>query len=426
MPATPDASARRRLVHALYLLVSTAVLLALLEVAASFFVELPSRATIRDARLNHTWPPGSSMEHTEWIADNPDFPTPYVHRHNAQAWVEDYDIPTRKPPGTFRIFYVGDSFVEGCVPMSESVPSLVEGYLNSHLGSTGTRFEVVNTGTSSYSPTLEYILIRYYIEPYAPDVIVLAVDMTDVFDDWKYRQTLIVDAEGNPYADPPRDLYHSPYVDTLHGAVAASFGARLALFLTERSHLFNLLEGWRAPAESAGDAAPDAPVLMRRWGWCRYEWDEPTRRGVDFTLDVVRRIAVYCREHGIRLLLTAVPHHQQYERDASGRPRWSIRPHEEIGRVARENGAAYLDSYHSLAPSLLGSPQSEYYYAGNMHFNPRGNRLWAQAHIRALLDPANHLLPESALAAAREPGPAADRGKSIEPAAPATPQRPPR
>jgi hypothetical protein len=390
-----------RLAYGIVLLVSTGLLLLLLELGASFFVELPAASVVSDARLNHTWPPNTSAEHGEWAADNPEFAEPYLHRYNAQGWIETYDVALVKPPGTWRIFYVGDSFTEGCVPMDESVASRVERHLNERLGGGGTRFEVVNTGTASYSPLIYYILIRYFIQSYSPDAIVVNVDMTDPYDDWKYRETLITDADGNPYAVPPRDLYSSPYVDTLRGAVRTGFFPRLSLFLAEKSHLYNLIR--RMPAASqptepveAGLEGDDAQLLVKRWGWCRYEWDEATRRNVAFTTDVLRRIARYCNEHGIRLLLTGVPHYQQFELESSGRPRWSSRPHEEIRRIAEEEGVAYLDSYQSLAPRLLGSRQSDFYYAGNMHFNPRGNALWAEAQIRAFVDGRNRLLPETA------------------------------
>lgn len=386
--------------YGVVLVVATAGLLLLLELGASFFVQLPSASVVADARLNHTWPPNEVAEHHEWVADNPEFPEPYVHRYNAQGWIEAYDVSPVKPPGTWRIFYVGDSFTEGCVPMDESVASRLERHLNERLASGGTRFEVVNTGTASYSPLIYYVLIRYFIQPYAPDVIVINVDMTDPYDDWKYRETLITDAEGNPVAVPPRDLYASPYVDTLRGAVRTGVFPRLALFLAEKSHLYNLIRTHVAspPTEplEGGIEGDDAQLLVKRWGWCRPEWDEATRKNVAFTTDVLRRIARHCKENGIRLLLTGVPHFQQFERDGSGRPRWSSRPHEEIRRIAEEEGAAYLDSYAGLAPRLAGSRQADYYYAGNMHFNPRGNALWAEAHIRAFLDERNRLLPETA------------------------------
>jgi hypothetical protein len=399
--ARPTRRVLPKLVYIVVLLLSTGLLLLLLEFGASFFVELPAASVVSDARLNHTWPPNELAKHHEWAADNPEFAEPYVHHYNAQGWVETYDVAPAKPPGTWRIFYVGDSFTEGCVPMDESVASRVEGHLNERLGGSGIRFEVINTGTASYSPLLYYILIRYFIQPYSPDVIVVNVDMTDPYDDWKYRETLITDAEGNPVAVPPRDLYSSPYVDTLRGAVRTGLFPRLSLFLAEKSHLYNLIRRIAGEAPRTGPAeggleGDDAQLLVKRWGWCRHEWDEATRKNVAFTADILRRIARYCKEHGIRLLLTAVPHYLQFEREGSGRTRWSSRPHEEIRRIAEEERVAYLDSYESLAPRLLGSRQSDFYYAGNMHFNPRGNALWAEAHIRAFLDERNRLLPETA------------------------------
>ena len=77
----------------------------------------------------------------------------------------------------------------------------------------------------------------------------------------------------------------------------------------------------------------------------------------------------------------------------------STRPHREIARTVREGGAPYLDSYAALKPFVVGADQPTYYYRDNMHFNPRGNALWADAHVRFLLDPAHQLLPKAFYAA---------------------------
>ena len=57
---------------------------------------------------------------------------------------------------------------------------------------------------------------------------------------------------------------------------------------------------------------------------------------------------------------------------------------------------AYLDSHAALALSINGTEQPRYYYRGNMHFNPRGFALWAQAHIDAFATPELELLPPDA------------------------------
>ena len=385
------------------LLMTTIALIALLEFLASLAIHRPADLFFKNHRLNHTWVPNSAMTHSEWTKDNPDFPEPFRHHYNRQAWIEDYDLVPEKPPNTCRIFYVGDSFTEGCVPMEESVASRLEAHLNGAQKDKGLHFEVINTGTTSYSPLIYYILIRHFIAPYSPDLIVINVDMTDDYDDWKYRQTLICDKEGNPWAVPPRSIYESLYVDTAKGAVRPNPLMKLNLFLFEKSYLYNYLQRrlFRPPDKRDFSFAglqveyeeESGPALYKRWAWCRHEWDAQTERNVQRSMETLARIADFCNQKGIKLLLTGVPHYQQVTPDDSGRTEWSLRPHREIERCAREKGVAYLDSPASLTPLFRGTPQHHYYYRGDIHLNPRGNRLWAEAHIRAILDPKNHLLP---------------------------------
>lgn len=369
-------------------------LLLALELAGAWLDETPAGAIVDSWRFHHTWRPGGTSLHREWAAANPEFPTPYRHVYNAQGWIERYDVSPEKPPDTVRVFYVGDSFVEGTVPMEESLPSLVESRLAELARGSGLRFEVINTGTSSYSPTLFYVLTRHRILDYAPDLIVAHVDMTDDFDEWKYRQTALTDDEGNPSAVPPRSAYLGDWVDTPGGAVPATFGMRVQLFLYRHSHFYRALLSRRATPESPG-AARARGGLYPRWGWCAGTWDATTRQVVEGLCDVLRRLAALCRENGVKLALTSVPHYPQYASgpDGTGPPLWSARPHRRIARLAREIGVPYLDSFGALAPSVRGTPHEAYYYRGDMHMNPRGYRVWARAQLEFLIDPGNGLLP---------------------------------
>ena len=120
---------------------------------------------------------------------------------------DSYDIKKTKPDNTYRIFYIGDSFTEGTVGMKQSVPSIVEKSLNSK--NSDTKFEVINTGTASYSPSIFYILVRYYLSEYSPDLLVLNVDMTDMYDDFRYRQVMQLGKDGAPYAIHPGVIHDS-------------------------------------------------------------------------------------------------------------------------------------------------------------------------------------------------------------------------
>lgn len=399
---------KRLLFGAIYLLIlaaATAVCVLGAERWAGRHVELPDTYLARHARLNHISPPNSVLTLNEIAGLDPDFPDPPVRHYNAEGWAEDHEIAVAKPPGVVRIFYVGDSFVMGYVPEPEAMPRLVENALNGGATGAGRRFEVVNTGTPSYSPTLEYILIRYYLTRYAPDVVVLNVDMTDDYDDWVYAHGLVVDPDGNPYAAPAADAELRPFVNTAGGAVAPSWLLRLQLFLYERSRLYNLLlqrarrsPGWLAEARRSQARLETqtgaSGALYGRCQWAiRKDWDARTAEAARHTLETVGRIADYCRGQGIRLLVTGVPHYLQFPAAAGGEAEWSTRPHQELERVAREKGVAYFDGVAALMPAIAGTPQSAYYLRGDMHFNPRGNRLWAEAQLRALRDPALGLLP---------------------------------
>ena len=352
--------------------------------------------------LNHVWKPGASWTHDEFVADNPKYSKPFRHDFNAQGWIESYDVEKSKPPGTYRIFYLGDSFTEGTAPMDQSVPSLVETALNRRAKDkkTGTRFEVINAGTSSYSPLIYYTLLRHVVFDYAPDLVVIQVDMTDDFDDWKYGKTAILDEAGNPWAIPPRNPYESAYFDSSEGVIEANFWTRTQMFLVRNSYFYNYLL-----AEAAKEKGEDKEVstnsntaaIYNRWSWCQLKWDRYTERNVAKTMDVIRRIAIMCQKKGVKLMLTAVPHYGQYSSNYEGRQPsgWSDRPHKEIGAVAKAVGVPYLDSHKALDRFIRGTPQTDYYYFRNMHFNPRGYVLWADAQISFLLTPSHKLLPAS-------------------------------
>ncbi len=173
-------------------------------------------------RFNHVPKVNNSVVTNELVSLNLDFP-PFERNWNKQGWVETYDVEPNKPDTTYRIFYIGDSFVEGNVATDESLPSFVEQELEQRVPGRDLRFEVINAGVGSYSPVLYYIRLRYQIMDFDPDLVVVAVDMTDDFDDWKYRLTVIHDSDGNPVAAPPRDIFASEFIGHAKGRCQSYF-----------------------------------------------------------------------------------------------------------------------------------------------------------------------------------------------------------
>ena len=279
--------------------------------------------------------------------------------------------------------------------MDQSVPSRVKQALNDSIQNSSLNFEVINTGTTSYSPTIFYILARYVLTDYDPDLIVVNVDMTDDFDDWKYQETLLKDADGNPRAAPPRDIYAAEYIDTATGPVASDLAIKLELFLFQNSYTYNLIRTKFVTEPTPAQLETPATDLYPRWAWNYKEWDARTERNVENTLDILDRLAKFTNRNDIKLMITAVPHYEQFagHADGTGEPAFSARPHYQIERVARANDVPYLNSFEALRPAITGTAQAKYYYRGDMHFNPAGYGLWAEAHLKFLLDPIHDLLP---------------------------------
>ena len=226
-----------------------ALLLVVVEGVSAWFVDKPGGTFRPDYYLNHTWKPNFEWDLTRHIQKNPEFPEAYRMRTNSQGWLETYDVNEEKEPGVYRIFYVGDSFTQGTCPMDQSVASVVERRLNERAAGTDIRFEVINTGTASYSPVLYYLLLRHVLVDYAPDLIVVNVDLTDDFDDWKYSQTLVLDEEGNPFAAPKRSILDASFLDTVEGPVEMTSLIRLQLFLYQNSYTYNLIMSRRSDTD---------------------------------------------------------------------------------------------------------------------------------------------------------------------------------
>lgn len=370
--STPSTYAKASFSMALMLLLISSA-----EILSTHVADLPTSHLSREWLLNHTWQPNATRTHREFTFFNPDFPDAYTHHFNAQGWIEHYDVDREKPANTFRIFYVGDSFTEGTCPMEQSVPSRVESMLNEKYSRDSLHFEVINTGTSSYSPTIVYVLVRYVLMEYSPDLIVFNVDMTDVHDDFKYSRTVILDDSGNPRAVPPR------------GRTAIE--NPLTSWLYENLYTFNaaLLLRTKDTGSHTGLETGSLSIVDKYhyFSWCRYEWDSATLEDVNRTRSMLSKLCLLCREKGIPLLLTGVPHYDQYRSSEQElNPFWSNRPYEVIRDVSREYGAYYFDSWLALKPHVQFSPRSKYYYNSDMHFNPRGYGLWAESHFRAICD----------------------------------------
>jgi hypothetical protein len=115
-----------------------------------------------------------------------------VHRAGARGWfrqegstyirisrdgLRDRDHPRDKPPGTWRIAVLGDSYAEAFqVRQEEAFWSVLERELNRAWARTGLRAEAINFGVSGYGTAQEYLTLQHRVWAYRPDLVLLALN----------------------------------------------------------------------------------------------------------------------------------------------------------------------------------------------------------------------------------------------------------
>lgn len=119
----------------------------------------------------------------------------------------EIDVP--KPRGTYRIVCLGDERTLAMdLPQEQTFCVRLQELLQSVCSS---RIEVINAGVPDYCPLLSTLQFRQKLSGLAPDLVVLNWDMSDVWDDYRYRRyTTMGDQDtplgcSHPLLDPPRE-----------------------------------------------------------------------------------------------------------------------------------------------------------------------------------------------------------------------------
>ncbi len=348
------------------------ILITGLELVGWLHVRRPFDSYIPSWQFHHMRKPNTVLDRMQFLSLIPDLapvlPASARWKYNSEGWPEDHDIDPAKPADTYRIFYLGDSFTEGLCLQEQSMPRLVGNGLAPIGSRAGLRFEVVNTGVAGYSPTIYYLLLRYKLLDYDPDLIVINIDMTDESEEWRWSKSVILDKEDNPLALPFLATALGGEVQTAAGIVKATPLTRLFLFLYRYSYFFNFilyLDDERPPETSS------KTVEYKLWSWCKDEWTAQTVDAVAILFDRLKRTKELLSKRGIKTALTSVPHYTQYHGDSEGRtpPLRSARPHRELARISDELGVPFLNGYEALRPEIEGSRKDLYSRIFNLMFD---------------------------------------------------------
>lgn len=385
-PATRPTPTRARLLLLATLATTLLTLggLGLAELALRLYqwIERDTRTIVSSDVFHHRLRP--NLDVVDRRADRP-------HRlvTNSRSFVEDREIPAEKAPGVYRIFYVGDSNVQGLVDFPDKMVRRVEAELNRAKPAGVTRFEVVNAGTSSYSPYPYYALIKHAILGLSPDLIVVNVDMTDCANDALYRRFAVYGADGK--LDRLVDALETSrfdYVMVPTGLVRLERPPMAYRWLVERSALAYYVDKIVTRNRVRAALGDVDSTVDRDADWLAWEWTPAIENSVARLTDMLGEIARLAQANGVKVAFTGVPHLPQYD------GRWSPRPFEALADFARATGVPYFDGYAAIRDRAPPEgPASLYFKTDDTHFNAAGNRVWADAQIDFLRDPRWNLVP---------------------------------
>ena len=360
--------------------------LLLAEVYVRWYIPLPAACVVTDEVLNHVWRPNYTCHSRNLVGGDG---RPFSIRYNSQSWREDHEVSAAKPAGTYRIFFVGDSFTAGTCPIEKAMPSVVERELHAQYAASPWKIEVVNTGTSSWSPVIYYVLLKTRVLHYAPDLVLISVDMTDTFDDFIYSRAARRGPQGEIEAIPSDTSFSQCFTRAAGGLRVRSAWEILLQRLSRLSHIAEFAhESLSARLYAHAPADPALPTLYE---WCLQEWPAGAAERVAQSMDQLRAVIKLAQQHGVKVAVTAVPHLDQM----LGPPARfsSLQPMIEVRKVAADLAVPYFDSYAALRPVAEREGAAALFIPNDMHFNERGYAVWAQGYVQFLREHAAELLP---------------------------------
>jgi hypothetical protein len=264
---------------------------------------------------------------------------------------------------------LGDSFTEGLY-FEDTVAARLEQRLNEV--SDGLHFEAVNCACASYSPFLHYLRLKHQFVNLEPDVVVMNIDLTDVFDDyWRYRPRYKFSADGEPITmrNPARW-----WNQTVAWAIGRFYLGRVVY-----SHRLYFMRKLHGPLKHLGlsdldlEVPPTEAELFPYFSTLPIE-SERWKREVGFCLENIERIIRLCRERGITLIVTVYPHKEQLKPDVNGKV-WNREFEYRVEKLCRDQGVDFYSAYEGIKSAVQAN--EPVFLEHDMHFTPEGQRIWA-------------------------------------------------
>lgn len=253
----------------------------------------------------------------------------------------------------FNIIFLGDSFIYGFLMAPEfSPPAQLEKHLREKYQRND--INVINFGWTSSSPYLSYRLLQEMGAKYKPDLVLLAIDMSDYRDEWFYKSILEERGDYRYIKQYPRTAY----------------------FIKRIMEVLEPVVDWHT---TVWGYAGDGGYFVAR---------QPLEKSLSLFDDIyatLLQINTYCLDtlHAPFIALVPPRHWQYTDKESPGT--WETGGFDVMGPYALEN-FRYFDSKKSAAPfpiiTLLDdfkkTDQFPLNFKEDSHWNKKGAQFFAE------------------------------------------------
>ena len=284
-----------------------------------------------------------------------------------------------KQEGVYRIALLGDSFVEGFTTNeSDSIAEVLEKQLNE---SKAGKHEVLNFGCSSFSPSLEYYLLKELVHKFRPDMIVLLFHVTDVSNDWEYEKAKVTDLNG-------RISGINGY--TNKGALYALL--EKSVFLRAVVQKFKLIKKLRRL-----DVDKEYHLTDSYFAMFKDEYSELDLNAWELTQSYITRIREWADNAGAPFLIVAIPVGPQVEElvrnsdvELKFPKDWqnlqSTKMQDILYEWSKSEGVDYLDLLPYATAYKENNMDEILFYPLDQHFTSSGNRVAARSIYEKIIE----------------------------------------
>lgn len=234
------------------------------------------------------------------VSHSRDSSLPPVNFRTNSLGLRGPEIEISPAPEAIRIVCLGDEVVLGA---SVDEPQLFSEQLRIRLQAlTSRRVEVINAGVPDFCPLLSLLQFRHRLMSLQPDIVIAHFDMSDVWDDRRFRRLTELGPQEQPLICASQELSSSP--------MTMPFSQNFASWQWAQSRL----AAWLGPSQGLQTASVDEPRA-------KYDWLAETsnlwRLQADLAVSPFSHLATMCRKQGIRLMLAMHPAPWQLSATAS-------------------------------------------------------------------------------------------------------------